>query len=145
MSNIYLKFFILKMFYYCNYNNKSKDNIFELKTLPIKPFDKFIYNYVNRINLSNNTILLSLCIFEKNKNKLNINENSIYLISLFLLRLADKFHEDDHIFNDLWAKELKMDLSDFNYLEYKLLSKLDFNVYVSNNEFKIMERNLLSI
>jgi hypothetical protein len=145
MSNIYLNFFILKMFYYCNYNNKSKDNIFELKTLPIKPFDKFIYNYVNRINLSNNTILLSLCIFEKNKNKLNINENSIYLISLFLLRLADKFHEDDHIFNDLWAKELKMDLSDFNYLEYKLLSKLDFNVYVSNNEFKIMERNLLSI
>lgn len=145
MSNIYLNFFILKMFYYCNYSNKSKDNIFELKTLPIKPFDKFIYNYVNRINLSNNTILLSLCIFEKNKNKLNINENSIYLISLFLLRLADKFHEDDHIFNDLWAKELKMDLSDFNYLEYKLLSKLDFNVYVSNNEFKIMERNLLSI
>ena len=62
-----------------------------------------------------------------------------------MLRLADKFHEDDHIFNDLWAKELKMDLSDFNYLEYKLLSKLDFNVYVSNNEFKIMERNLLSI
>lgn len=145
MSNIYLNFFILKMFYYCNYSNKSKDNIFELKTLPIKPFDKFIYNYVNRINLSNNTILLSLCIFEKNKNKLNINDNSIYLISLFLLRLADKFHEDDHIFNDLWAKELKMDLSDFNYLEYKLLSKLDFNVYVSNNEFKIMERNLLSI
>ena len=145
MSNIYLNFFILKMFYYCNYNNKSKDNIFELKTLPIKPFDKFIYNYVNRINLSNNIFLLFFCIFEKNKNKLNINKNSIYLISLFLLRLADKFHEDDHIFNDLWAKELKMDLSDFNYLEYKLLSKLDFNVYVSNNEFKIMERNLLSI
>jgi hypothetical protein len=145
MSNIYLKFFILKMFYYCNLNNKNIDNIFKLERLPIKSFDKFIYFYIPRLNLSNNTILLSLCILKKNKEKLNINKKSIYLISLILLRLADKIHEDDHYFNDEWAKELKIDLSDFNYLEYKLLVTLDFNVYVSNNEFKMMKKDFLSI
>ena len=145
MSNMYLNFFILKMYYYCNYKKSDESSIFELKKLPRKSFDKFIYFFIPKVNLTNETILLSLCILEKNIDRLIINENSVYLISVFLLRITEKFHEDNHYLNDDWARQIKMDLYDFNYLEKKLLEKLNYNLHVSNNEFKVMETIFLSI
>jgi hypothetical protein len=133
------------MYYYCNYKKSDETSIFELKKLPAKSFDKFIYFFIPEVNLTNETILLSLCILEKNIDRLIINDNSVYLISVFLLRITDKFHEDNHYLNDDWARQIKMDLYDFNYLEKKLLEKLNYNLYVSNNEFKVMETIFLSI
>jgi hypothetical protein len=142
---MYLNFFILKMYNYANLKSNNEDITFELKNLPPKSFDKFVYNYFPYLKISNNTILISLCILEKNINKLNINDNSVYLISVFLLRIADKFHEDKYFYNDHWAEYLNLELIDFNYLENKFLKLINFNVFVSLSDFKNMEKHFLSI
>lgn len=142
---MYLNFFILKMYNYINLKSNNNDLTFEVKSLPSNSFDKFVYHYLPDLEVSNNTILISLCILEKNINKLNINDNSVYLISVFLLRIADKFHEDKHFYNDYWAEELNLELEDFNHLENKFLQMINFNVFVSLSDFKNMEKNFLSI
>ena len=145
MSNIYLNFFILKMYNYINLKSKNNDLTFEVRSLPSKSFDKFVYHYFSDLEVSNNTILISLCILEKNIDRFNINDNSVYLISVFLLRIADKFHEDNHFYNDFWAEELNFELKDFNHLENKFLQMINFNLFVSLSDFKNMEKKLLSI
>tara|TARA_E500000178_G_C16496467_1_gene519692 strand:- start:130 stop:570 length:441 start_codon:yes stop_codon:yes gene_type:complete len=144
MSNKYLNYFILKVFLLMNENENDNDfsRIFELDNKPKTPLDKFIYIFSKKVELSEETILVSLCILNKIKKKILINEKSIYLFSIFLFRIADKYHEDKHFYNDYWAEVINMKLKDFNYLEYKLLSLLNFNVHVSIEEYNNVNKNL---
>ena len=67
------------------------------------------------------------------------------MISIAIIRLADKYLEDKIYFNDFWAKFLNIDLKRFNYYEYYMLVLLDFNLYINCSIFNKRKKYLKSL
>ena len=107
--------------------------------MPKFSFDKILFDLKNELDLSDDIFLLGLFYLDRIKKKERINEFSVYLITILIIRLADKYLEDNIALNDFWAEYLHIDLKKFNYYEYKMLVLLDFNLHV-NYEIFLEER-----
>ena len=146
MSDDFFNYFI-KYNYYLMDNCKevSDGSIFRLVKLPKISFDKILFNLKNELDLSENIFLLGLFYLDKIKKKQRIDEFNVYLISILLIRLAEKYLEDTIAFNDFWAKFLNIDLKRFNFYEYQMLILLDFNLHVNFSIFNKRKNYLKSL
>ena len=136
MSNKFFNYFIKYNYYLINDYNEVKDSkIFKLYYLPKVSFDKILFNLKNKFDLSDDIFLLGTFYLDKVKKKERINEFNIYLISILVIRLADKYLEDKIFFNDFWAEKLNINLKRFNFYEYNLLVLLDFDLHINYHIF----------
>lgn len=146
MSNNFFNYFIKYNYYLINNNYDVKDNeIFTLIKLPKISFDKILFDLKNELDLSDDIFLLGLFYLDKIKKKERINEFNVYLITIIIIRLADKYLEDNIVMNDFWAEYLHMDLKKFNYYEYQMLILLDFNLYINYKNFLKRRNYLISL
>ena len=145
MSN-YFDYFIKYNYYLIdNYFEVEDSKIFKLFNIPKISFDKILFKLKNELDLSDNIFLLGLFYLDKIKKKERITEFNVYLISIVIIRLADKYLEDKIYFNDFWAKFLNIDLKRFNYYEYYMLVLLDFNLYINCSIFNKRKKYLKSL
>lgn len=87
--------------------------------------------YLDRMRSSNPSYLYS------------VSSTDLFLVSLLV---ASKFlHDDgeeDEVFNDEWATSASMEKKDLNKLELEFLVAIDWNVFVSVEDFKLMTTKL---
>ena len=146
MSNNFFIYFIKYNYYLIdNYYDVNDNNIFKLVKLPKISFDKILFDLKNELDLSDDIFLLGLFYLDKIKKKERINEFNVYLITIIIIRLADKYLEDNIAMNDFWAEYLHMDLKKFNYYEYQMLILLDFNLYINHKNFLKRRNYLISL
>ena len=146
MSNNFFDYFIKYNYYLIdNYYDVNDNNIFKLVKLPKISFDKILFDLKNELDLSDDIFLLGLFYLDKIKKKERINEFNVYLITIIIIRLADKYLEDNIAMNDFWAEYLHMDLKKFNYYEYQMLILLDFNLYINHKNFLKRRNYLISL
>ena len=136
MSNYFFNYFIKYNYYLIdNYYDIKDSEIFRLVNLPKFSFDKILFDLKNELDLSDDIFLLGIFYLDKIKKKERINEFNVYLISILIIRLADKYLEDNIALNDFWAEYLNIDLKKFNFFEYKILDLLDFNLHINYEKF----------
>ena len=146
MLNNFFNYFIKYNYYLIdNYYDVNDSKIFKLVKLPKISFDKILFDLKNELDLSDDIFLLGLFYLDKIKKKERINEFNVYLITIIIIRLADKYLEDDIAMNDFWAEYLHMDLKKFNYYEYQMLILLDFNLYLNHKNFLKRRNYLISL
>jgi hypothetical protein len=146
MSNNFFDYFIKYNYYLIDNNYDVKDSeIFTLVKLPKISFDKILFDLKNELDLSDDIFLLGLFYLDKIKKKERITEFSIYLITIIIIRLADKYLEDNIAMNDFWAEYLHIDLKNFNYYEYQMIKLLDFNLHINHKYFFKRKNYLISL
>ena len=146
MSSYFFNYFIKYNYYLIdNYYEVNDSEIFRLVNLPKFSFDKVLFDLKNELDLSDDIFILGLFYLDKIKNIEKINEFNVYLITILIIRLADKYLEDNIALNDFWAEYLNMDLKRFNFYEYHLLSLLDFNLYIDHDIFDRRKNYLKSL
>jgi hypothetical protein len=143
MSNYVFDYFIKYNYYLIdNYYEVDDSEIFRLKNLPKFSFDKILFDLKNELDLSDDIFLLGLFYLDKIKKRERINEFNIYLITIIIIRLADKYLEDNIAYNDFWAEFVNIDLRRFNFFEYKMLVLLDFNLHIDHSIFDKRKNSL---
>jgi len=146
MSNYFFNYFIKYNYYLINNYYDVKDSeIFTLVKLPKISFDKILFDLKNELDLSDDIFLLGLFYLDKIKKKEKISEFSVYLITIIIIRLADKYLEDNIALNYFWAEYLHMDLKKFNYYEYQMIKLLDFNLHINHKYFFKRKNYLISL
>ena len=119
-----------------NYKNKNKK--------------KERQNDLNRIikytQIEKSTLIISfiyiLHIIEKGK--YIICKNNIYRLILSSCLIAFKFNEEKNYFkNSYFGKIGGINLNEINFLEYSILSKINYQLYIDENEFYFLVEQII--
>ena len=74
--------------------------------------------------------------------KINLNYNNIYKLILASFITSIKFLEDDFYSMEVYAKIGGVSKKEINYLEYKFLKLIKFNLFVDENLFELYMKNI---
>ena len=124
------------------YNLKIKT--FYLKDLP----DISLYNYISKISwfskISESTLIYSFIILDKliNKTKINLTSKNIYLLCLTSIQISMKINEDISLNDTDLAYIGMINIKLLNINEYLFTSLLEYEFYVSQNEYALYYRYL---
>jgi hypothetical protein len=100
------------------------------KTISIEDYLKRLIMY---LDISKNLIVVSSIYIDRLKIKFNYNYfHKIILISLLV---TNKFLEDDNMNNKFWADCGGVTINIINKLEIKFLIKINYNLFIEENEF----------
>ena len=102
------------------------------KTISIEDYLKRLIMY---LDISKNLIVVSTIYL--NRLKIKFNYNNFHKIILISLLVTNKFLEDDNINNKFWADCGGIPLDLLNKLERKFLIKINYNLYIREEEFCI--------
>lgn len=100
------------------------------KTISIEDYLKRLIMY---LDISKNLIVVSTIYI--NRLKIKFNYNNYHKIILISLLVTNKFLEDDNINNKFWADCGGIPLDLLNKLERKFLIKINYNLYIREEEF----------
>ncbi len=117
-------------------NDDNYDTYFEKyfqtcdKTISIEDYIKRLISY---LDITKNLIVVSSIYI--NRLKIKFNYNNFHKIILISLLIANKFLEDDNMNNKFWADCGGIPLLQLNKLEIKFLIKINYNLYIGEEEF----------
>lgn len=130
------------------WNNNNDISFYYLKN--------FIVYILSKINITYNTICLSLYYFLKIKRKIEIvrnNKNNFHDLDKFLscgkrmfvisLIISDKYLKDKCYKNVYWSKITRLKLHDINFYEKKALKLINYNLYISKDEFNYWRKTII--
>ncbi|CAG9327625.1 unnamed protein product [Blepharisma stoltei] len=127
---------------YSKYSSCSEENVrlfFEQAKIP----SISMYDYLAYLNTythcSEHCYVLSLIYVERlisNFRKYIFDNISLHKLFLIGLVVAAKYSEDKYYKNSYYAKVGGIQVSDFNNLEKKFLMLLDFDLYISNEQYE---------
>ena len=118
----------------------DNNNYFDYFTCK-KPPHISILDYLSRIvkysRPESSTVTLSLILIDRFTDSQNIQLThlNVHRIILTSIVIAIKYNEDEYYSNSFYAKVGGITLKEFNILEYKFLSSLDFRLYVIEEDF----------
>lgn len=137
-------YMIIKDWYRINkIPNKNKNKCCGLR--------KFIAHIFSNINISYNTLYLSLYyLFEIKKiigkyiYKNNIHNFLLCGRRMFIMALiiSDKYLKDQNYKNIVWSKITKLKLLDINLYEKEILKILDYDLYIHEDVFRYWKKGL---
>lgn len=95
--------------------------------------EDYIKRLITSLDISKNHIIVSLIYIDRLKIKFNYdNCHKLVLISLLI---ANKFLEDDNMNNNFWANCGGISLNDINKFEIKFIKKINYMLYIQEEEF----------
>jgi len=100
------------------------------KTISIEDYIKRLISY---LDITKNLIVVSSIYI--NRLKIKFNYNNFHKIILISLLISNKFFEDDNMNNKFWSNCGGIPLQQFNKLEIKFLIKINYNLYIEEEEF----------
>ncbi len=100
------------------------------KTISI---EDYINRLISHLDISKNLIVVSSIYI--NRLRIKFNYNNFHKIILISLLIANKFLEDDNMNNKFWADCGGIPLLQLNKLEIKFLIKINYNLYIGEEEF----------
>ena len=100
------------------------------KTISIEDYIKRLISY---LDITKNLVVVSSIYI--NRLKIKFNYNNFHKIILISLLIANKFLEDDNMNNKFWSDCSGIPLQQFNKLEIKFLIKINYNLYIEEDEF----------
>jgi hypothetical protein len=116
---------------YCYFNFEKKFSILHIDD--IITLEDYINRLIKSFNI-NNSIMIGAIIYLERLN-ININIFNIHKILLISLLLSSKFIEDSNYKNKYWAHYGGISLDSLNKLEVLYLVKIQYNLYITTNEF----------
>ena len=100
------------------------------KTISI---EEYLKRLIMHLDISKNLIVVSSIYI--NRLKIKFNYNYFHKIILISLLVTNKFLEDDNMNNKFWADCGGIPLHLLNKLEKKFLIKINYNLYIGEEEF----------
>ena len=136
ISNYFIK--IIKLNRQNKNRKKEKENDdFYSNRIPVLTIEKYLKRIIKYTQMEKSTLIISfiyiLHIIEKEN--YFICKNNIYRIIIASCIIASKFNEETHYKNSHFAKIGGLNLNEINFLEYSILSKINFELYVNEGEF----------
>jgi hypothetical protein len=95
--------------------------------------EEYLKRLIELLDISQNLIIISLIYIDRLKIKFNYN--NFHKLLLTSLLITNKFLEDDNITNNYWANYGGIPLDYLNKLEIKFLKKINYILYVNEEEF----------
>jgi hypothetical protein len=99
----------------------------------IMSIEEYLKRLIGYLDISQNLIIISLIYIDRLKIKFNYD--NIHKLLLTSLLITNKFLEDDNINNNYWANCGGIPLNYLNKLEIKFLKKINYILYVNEEEF----------
>lgn len=109
-----------------------------------------LYDYISRIQkyslYEKNTMILSLVYIDRicELNNFNLTFNNIHRIFFISILIAIKYNEDAIYSNKFYSEIAGFPLKELNLMEHYFVKLIDFNLFVSENEYKKYEEYLNS-
>ena len=134
-----------------NYKNKNKkkerqNDDFYSRKIPLLTIEKYLNRIIKYTQIEKSTLIISfiyiLHIIEKGK--YIICKNNIYRLILSSCLIAFKFNEEKNYFkNSYFGKIGGINLNEINFLEYSILSKINYQLYIDENEFYFLVEQII--
>src|ERR1043165_5192164 len=105
---------------------------------PRDAFKKFCKDVISATQVSNSVILLSLLYIHRmkiNNPAIKGQNGSEYRTFTVALMLANKFLDDNTYTNKTWSEVTNIPVSEINTMEMEFLSSLDYELYVSEQQY----------
>ncbi|CAD8195477.1 unnamed protein product [Paramecium pentaurelia] len=109
-----------------------------------------IYKYIERIKMfsycSNECFILALIYIDKVQERnqdVVINSYCVHRFLLACILLSIKYNDDDYYKNDYYARVGGVTLQELNSLEKELLTLLDYQLFVSSNQYYYYKEKLM--
>jgi hypothetical protein len=105
---------------------------------PRDAFKKFCKDVISATQVSNSVILLSLLYIHRmkiNNPTIKGQNGSEYRTFTVALMLANKFLDDNTYTNKTWSEVTNIPVSEINTMEMEFLSSLDYELYVSEQQY----------
>ena len=135
-------------------NNSSPAQNELKKKYPVLFSDKIptisLYDYISRIQkysfCEKNTLILSLIYIDRfcELNNINLTNQNIHRIFFISNLIAIKYNEDLIYSNKYYSEIAGISFEEINLMENYFLKLIDFNLFVSKDEFKKYEEYLYS-
>lgn len=118
-------------------NYKKENDDFYSRKIPLLTIENFLYRIMKYSQMEKSTLIIAFIYILHLIEKENyfICKNNIYRIILASCLIASKFNEENQYKNSYFGKIGGLNLNDINYLEYTFISKINFEIFVSENEF----------
>ena len=107
-----------------------------------------LYDYISRIQkysfCEKNTLILSLIYIDRfcELSNINLTNNNIHRIFFISNLIAIKYNEDSIYSNKYYSEIAGISFEELNLMENYFLKLIDFNLFVSKDEFKKYEEHL---
>ncbi|CAD8095181.1 unnamed protein product [Paramecium primaurelia] len=109
-----------------------------------------IYKYIERIKIytycSNECFILALIYIDRVQEKNSdvvINSYCVHRFMLACILLSIKYNDDDYYKNDYYSRVGGITLQELNSLEQELLTLLDYQLFVSQNQYYYYKEKLM--
>ena len=109
-----------------------------------------INEYISRLhkylNFGINTLVLAFLYIERfcEKTSVIINMENIHRLILVAIMISIKYKEDLHYRNKFFAKVGGISIESLNFIESSFLTKLNFCLYVKEQNFYFLEKRILN-
>ena len=120
-----------------NSNNVDKNSSFYSDIIPSISLNDYLNRIIKYTDIEEKTLIIALIYIEKYS--LSHNETiSIHIIHKLLfaaILLAIKYNEDNIYNNQYYSEVAGITLNELNQIEYELIVKLDFSLFIDNKLF----------
>lgn len=126
-------------------DDNSELSIFDSKEAPYLSIDKYVYHLVKYLDFSPTVMVHFFCMLDRIKDavpELKFTACRIHRLFLAILTVSYKYMEDEVYYNKAISKVGGIALEELNFLEIAILTVLDWDLYVSDIDYKKYTKKL---
>ena len=124
---------ITKLSSLTNDNNKTK---YDLKYIPSISLNEYLHRIIHYSKCSFGTIIHSIIYIDRLYSKIPFNNYNIHIITITCMLIACKYYEDENYDNHFFASLGGITTTEINFYELDFLNNLEYNLFVTNKQFK---------
>ena len=123
---------------------EQKTTIFDAREVPNIDVTSYLKRLYNNLRLNDNLKIISIILLDRiiTAQKIILNEYNIHRLLALSHTISTKLYNDDFQSNAIFSQICGMPLTEYNYMEKQFLILIDWNLYITDNTFRIYLNNI---